>query len=264
MADKETLDLHALMVHAWDGEEVREEVVAVNDGVPVMGARTVHVCDEWIADAVNGRVMAPQAVALAVNATGQMLGDHERKACEGWGQELRNAAIAGDIAARDPITWLPLAGMPDDWGWMISVADLDSFALSRGMGWTFTEIIAAVKEEMDSHHQFLLRVRGPTGSAQPDAAISSSETPRQRGARLLQWHEEECAFKQHGAVQRVAEREAKRTGKKINRPYVGGQIRLARQEQAGSQREENVARAASPTANNPFGVTKVVDGKRQS
>lgn len=76
--------------------------------------------------------------------------EQEIQLAEGWAAELRQAAHAGEIQARDPFTLLPLTNTPEGWDWGLSTSDADRFLAARGMSWRCGEIASHIYNEVAS------------------------------------------------------------------------------------------------------------------
>lgn len=79
------------------------------------------------------------------------------------------------------------------------------------------------------------------------------ETKEQRGARLLEWYEEEEAIKKRGSYNRVTERESKRTGKKEDRSNLSKLIKKTRIDLQNQAKKDRLNNPVLPTSNSPFG-----------
>ena len=76
--------------------------------------------------------------------------EQEIQLAEGWAAELRHAADAGEIQARDPFTLLPFTNTPEGWDWGLSTSDADRFLAARGMSWRCGEIASHIYNEVAS------------------------------------------------------------------------------------------------------------------
>ena len=76
--------------------------------------------------------------------------EQEIQLAEGWAAELRHAADAGEIQARDPFTLLPFTNTPEGWDWGLSTSDADRFLAARGMSWRCGEIATHIYNEVAS------------------------------------------------------------------------------------------------------------------
>ncbi len=107
--------------------------------------------------------------------------EQEIQLAEGWAAELRQAAHAGEIQARDPFTLLPLTNTPEGWDWGLSTSDADRFLAARGMSWRCGEIASHIYNEVASEIEakrfppFLDKSAHST--AAPVEADSASDAP---------------------------------------------------------------------------------------
>ena len=76
--------------------------------------------------------------------------EQEIQLAEGWAAELRHAADAGEIQARDPFTLLPFTNTPEGWDWGLSTSDADRFLAARGMSWRCGEIATHIYNDVAS------------------------------------------------------------------------------------------------------------------
>ena len=141
------MDLFEQVLHALEGTERSPQVWQTADGERTLERRTTGY-DRWIESAHGGRLEAINALAVILEGVRESFDlDVERETVEGWAIELRTAAESGEITARNPATLLPLRAVPEGWGWLISIDDLDALVKARGMGWSCTEIVAHLLNE---------------------------------------------------------------------------------------------------------------------
>lgn len=119
--------------------------------------------------------------------------EQEIQLAEGWAAELRKAAHAGEIQARDPFTLLPLTNTPEGWDWGLSTSDADRFLAARGMSWRCGEIASHIYNEVASEIEakrfppFLGKSAHSSATPAPVAGIatnSATPDPERRLARL--------------------------------------------------------------------------------
>lgn len=87
-------------------------------------------------------------IFFALNDWHALSTQQEIQLAEGWAAELRHAADAGEIQARDPFTLLPLKSIPEGWDWGLSIIDADRFLAARGMSWRCGEIATHIYNEV--------------------------------------------------------------------------------------------------------------------
>lgn len=103
----------------------------------------------------------------------------------------------------------------------------------------------------------------PAPEAVDIAPVVGDETPKERRARLLQWREAEEAIDKRGAHARTVKREQK-NNPSADSSNISKDIKKARDERNAAQRQGKIIATVAPTANNPFGITRVVEGKKQN
>lgn len=129
-------DLFERVLHHIEGTKTEIQNWETKDGKESY-AVTSFGPDRWIERAALGRVMAIDLLAVILFSVRDSFGlEGERRIVEGWGAELRKAAVSGEIQARDPITLLALQALPEGWEWLLSIADADRFIAARGMDWS--------------------------------------------------------------------------------------------------------------------------------
>jgi hypothetical protein len=140
-------DLFEQVLHHIEGKETEIQNWETRDGQKSYDVSSFGP-DRWIERAALGRLMAIDLLAVilfSVRDTFDM--EQERRIVESWAAELRKAATAGEIQARDPVTLLALEAVPEGWGWLVSMDDADTFTAARGMDWTPTERVAHMLEQ---------------------------------------------------------------------------------------------------------------------
>lgn len=89
-------------------------------------------------------------IFFALNDWHTLTTEQEIQLAEGWAAELRQAANAAEIQARDPFTLLPLESIPEGWDWGLAISDVDKFLAARGMSWRCAEIAAHIYNQVAS------------------------------------------------------------------------------------------------------------------
>lgn len=140
-------DLFELVLHRIEGTDTETQNWQTDAGIKTVEFQSFGP-DRWIERAALGRLMAIDLLAVILFALRDTFDlEQERRIVDGWAVELRKAASAGEIQARDPVTLLALETLPDGWEWLVSMADADKFIAARGMGWTPSERVTYLLEQ---------------------------------------------------------------------------------------------------------------------
>jgi hypothetical protein len=137
------------VMHHYDGEESELTTVYIASKKSVVPARIKHHGpDKWIERAATGRIMVLDFLVVMLCALQNWEDfDSWQVVVEQWAEELRKAAITGEVTPRNKDSLLKLDSVPEDWDWLISGEDADKFIATRGMKWTCTEVLQHLLNE---------------------------------------------------------------------------------------------------------------------
>lgn len=144
-------ELFERVLHHLEGSECRSQEWHTADGIRAVEASSTGP-ERWIERVTERGVMtALDCVSIIFFAlddwSDSPSSEQECGLAEGWAAELRNAAAAGEIQARDPFTLLALHNVPEGWDWGLSIVDADRFVAARGMAWKCSEIATHLYSE---------------------------------------------------------------------------------------------------------------------
>jgi len=181
-------DLFEQVLHHIEGNETEVRNWQTPDGIKTVEFQSFGP-DRWIESVhENGRLMAIDCLAMILFTVRSSFDpEHERRIVESWAAELRKAATAGEIQARDPVTLLALETLPDGWDWLLTMSDADKFIAARGLDWNFEYVALHLFkqcEEAIQNRRFPPWTRA--APAQHTEAPAPVETPQQRQDRRLQ------------------------------------------------------------------------------
>lgn len=182
----EMADLFEQVYYHMEGSETEIQNWETLDGIKTVEFHSFGP-DRWIESVhERGRMTGIECLAIILFAVDVSLCDPEpaRRIVESWAAELRKAINSGEIQARDPVTLLALETLPNEWEWLLSMADADRFIAARGMEWRFGEVVLHLFNQFEQaiqNRRFPAFVR--TAPAQtpdtpaPAPVVAASDSP---------------------------------------------------------------------------------------
>lgn len=156
--------------------------------------------------------------------------EQEIQLAEGWAAELRHAADAGEIQARDPFTLLPLTNTPEGWDWGLSTTDADRFLAARGMSWRCGEIATHIYNEVASEIEakrfppFLGKSAHSTAAPVVVQSADDGEAwkvkARQRAEEIIKRQRAKDLYPSQTAIADEIAREFRAAGKPLTGAYI--------------------------------------------